>query len=396
MKLAFVVPWYGRSIPGGAEALAYQTAVHLKQAGLEVIVLTTCIRDLHADWGRNYHKPGVTVEDGVAVHRFGVKRRNRQAFDQLNWRLMQGQPISAEEERIFNEEMFRCPDLYRAIRQHQHDHLFFFIPYMFPTTYFGAQICPRRSAMIPCLHDESYARLAIHRQVVPQVSALLFNSEAEQALATALFPPSPGQIHRVVGVGVETDWQGDGARFRAKYGLGQRPLLLYAGRREPGKNTPLLLQYWQRYVVEYGRDAALVLLGAGDVAIPPTLQDVVIDLGFVPLQDKYDAYAAADLFCMPSVHESFSIVIMESWLAGTPVLVHGDCAVTREHVQKANGGLYFQDYAEFATAVQYLFTRPQLAARLGQQGRQHVLNHYNWPAVITRYKEVIAQMVDQL
>lgn len=396
MKLAFVVPWYGRSIPGGAEALAYQTAVHLKQAGLDVIVLTTCIRDLHADWGRNDHKPGVTVEDGVAVHRFGVKRRNRQAFDQLNWRLMQGQPISPQEEQVFNEEMISCPDLYRYIQQQQRDYLFFFIPYMFPTTYFGAQICPRRSAMIPCLHDEAYARLAIHRQVIPQVSALLFNSHAEQSLTERLFALGPAQIRRVVGVGVETTWQGDGTRFRAKYGLGQRPLLLYAGRREPGKNTPLLLQYWQRYMAENGRDAALVLLGAGDVAIPPTLQDVVIDLGFVPLQDKYDAYAAADLFCMPSVHESFSIVIMESWLAGTPVLVHGDCDVTREHVQKANGGLYFQDYAEFAAAVQYLLNRPHLAARLGQQGRQHVLDHYNWSAIIARYKEVIAQMVDQL
>lgn len=396
MKLAFVTPWYGRDIPGGAEAEARHTAVRLQQAGYPVEIVTTCIRDLYSDWGHNHHKPGVEMVDGIPVRRFPVQKRDKAAFDQINWRLMQGQPISAEEEAIFNNEMFRCPDLLQYIQTHQQEYLFVFIPYMFASSYFGAQLCPERSVMIPCLHDEAYARLHIHRHVLPQLRALLFYTEAEQALAAELYPPSSQQIRTVIGGGVETDWQADGRRFRQKYQLQQTPFVLYAGRREAGKNVPLLLDYWARYSQERQTEAKLVMIGAGEMPIPPAAQTAVIDLGFVPTQDKYDAYAAANLFCMPSVNESFSIVIMESWLAGTPVLVHGRCAVTREHVHKANGGLYFANYAEFAATVDYLLSNQQTAVRLGQQGRQYVLNRYQWPTIIRQYGQLFDQLMAEL
>ena len=58
MKFAFVIPWYGVNIPGGAEAEARRTAEHLHRAGVPVEVLTTCVRDFRADWSVNHHRPG--------------------------------------------------------------------------------------------------------------------------------------------------------------------------------------------------------------------------------------------------------------------------------------------------------------------------------------------------
>ncbi len=396
MKIAFVTPWYGRDIPGGAEAEARRTAVHLAQAGFDVEVLTTCIRDLYADWGQNYHKPGEEEMDGVLVRRFPVGKRDKAAFDQINWRLMQNQPVSAADEAVFNREMFHCPELYAFIERHQNEYLFIFIPYMFATTYFGARICPQRSLMIPCLHDEGYARLKIHQQVIPQVRGLLFYAHAEKALAERLFPPADGQIRTLIGAGVDTNWQGDGTRFRQKYQLGDAALVLYAGRREAGKNTPLLLQYWAHYAAQTTKKVKLVLVGPGDVAMPPEAANTAVDLGFVSAQDKQDAYAAADIFCMPSVHESFSIVIMESWLAGTPVLVHGRCAVTHEHVSQDNGGLYFNNSIEFGKTIDYLLDHPQTAVALGRQGRHYVLENFQWPTIIEKYKQVIDQVAKEL
>lgn len=396
MKLAFVTPWYGRDIPGGAEAETRRTAVHLQQAGYEVEVLTTCIRDLYSDWGHNHHRPGLDVVDSIPVRRFPVHKRDKAAFDRVNWRLMQNQRLSPAEEAVFNEEMFRCPDLYTYMADHQADYLFIFIPYMFASTYLGAQVCPDRSLMIPCLHDEGYAYLDVHRQVMPQVRALLFYTEAEQALAARLYPPADGQIRTVIGGGVDVDWQGDGRRFCQRYGLEDTPFLLYAGRREPGKNVPLLINYWARYSGQSGRAAKLVLMGPGPVHIPPEASASILDLGFVPAQDKYDAYAAATVFCMPSVHESFSIVLMESWLAGTPALVHGGCTVTREHVHRANGGLYFSGYADFAATLDYLFDHPATAVTLGQQGRQYVLDNYRWQTITARYSAVINTIIEDV
>ena len=107
------------------------------------------------------------------------------------------------------------------------------------------------------------------------------------------------------------------------------------------------------------------------------------------MQDKYDAYAAADIFCMPSVNESFSIATMESWLMETAVLVHGHCAVTREHCLKSNGGLYFTNYDEFAATVDYLLDNPAIARQMGRNGRQYVLDNFQWPTVIAKYQQLI-------
>ena len=393
-KIAFVTPWYGADIPGGSETLTRRTAEHLYAAGRDVEILTTCIKDFYADWGKNYHKVGTERVNDLLVRRFPVEKRNQQAFDAINWRLINNLSVNQEQEQTFIEEMIRTPALYAYINQHANDYLFIFIPYMFSTTCFGVQIHPERSIIIPCLHDESYLRMGIYRNALSTARGLIFLADPEVQLAerflNAADTQSPPQIQQVLGGGVDSDFSYDGERFRQKYGL-DTPFVLYAGRRESGKNTPLLIEYWQRYLRESGQDVTLVLIGSGSVTLPPTAHHI-LDLGFVSAQDKYDAFAAADLFCMPSVHESFSIVIMESWLTGTPVLVHGDCVVTRTHCQRANGGLYFQNYDEFAATVTYLMDNPAVARQMGKNGRQYVLDNYQWPTIVEKYRRIIDQI----
>ena len=393
--LAFVIPWYGPDIPGGAETLARRTAEHLHQAGFTIEVLTTCIRDIHSDWSKNFHRPGLDHVNGVPVRRFPVRPRDAQAFNEINWRLMNDLSITKAQEETFIEQMMCVPDLYAFISAHQENYLFIFIPYMFATTYYGAKLCPKRSLMIPCLHDEGYVYLDIYKEVIPQVRGLIYLTDVEIELAERIFGHSQnGQIRRVLGCGVDTDIVGDGVRFRHKYKLGDVPFVLYAGRRGPGKNTPLLLDYWRRYQRESGREAKLVLIGSGQVNIDMAERTYILDLGFVSRQDKYDAFAAANLFCMPSIHESFSIVIMESWLMGTPVLVHGRCVVTQQHCQLANGGLYFDGYEEFAATVDYLLEHRETAVTLGQQGRRYVLDNFQWPTIIRNYQNLIREVLD--
>ena len=394
--ITFVTPWYGPDAPGGAEAETRRLVGQLRRAGVPVEVLTTTTRDLYADWGRSYYPAGATEIDGVIVRRFPVQKRDRAAFDAVNARLMGGALVSAADERVYIEQMICVPDLYEFMTREAGDRLYVFIPYLFATTYYGAQVCPERSVVIPCLHDESYARLALYREVLPRVRALVFHTEAERVLADRLFPGHAGQLREVLGEGVDTDALGDGDRFRRRHGL-DGPLVLYAGRREPGKNTPLLLDAWARYWRGAGRarGARLVLLGPGDVALPADIADGFLDLGFVPPQDKHDAYAAADVFCLPSVNESFSIALMESWLAETPALVHAGCAVTVEHCRNANGGLYFADHDEFAATLDYLFDHPAAAAQMGRNGRAYVLSRYQWPTIIPRYRDLFARVLTE-
>ena len=67
-----------------------------------------------------------------------------------------------------------------------------------------------------------------------------------------------------MGGGFDTDWAADGRRFRSKYSI-ESPFLLYAGRREPGKNIDLLIHFWRRYKKQTSTTALLVLIGPGDL-----------------------------------------------------------------------------------------------------------------------------------
>ena len=123
--------------------------------------------------------------------------------------------------------------------------------------------------------------------------------------------------------------------------------------------------------------------------IPARLSADILDLGFVTPQNKADAYAAALVLCQPSLLESFSLVMMEAWLAGAPSLVHGRCAVTRDHCLASNGGLFFDDYFEFAEALDLLARDEALRRRMGEAGRAYVLAHYTWDRVTDNYLAVL-------
>ncbi|MFN2474945.1 MAG: hypothetical protein ABR526_01205 [Chthoniobacterales bacterium] len=82
MKLAVVIPWFGRDLKGGAEQQAWQVAARLAARGREIDVLTTCCRSHQDDWSTNHLLAGATNEpEGFTVRRFPVVTRDRAAFD---------------------------------------------------------------------------------------------------------------------------------------------------------------------------------------------------------------------------------------------------------------------------------------------------------------------------
>ena len=388
-KIGFVTPWYGDDIGGGAETELRELVHHLHEAGVQLEVLTTCVRSFQDDWNTNYHKQGITIEKGIQVHRFAVRKRNTVLFDAVNAKMIRGETVAPEEEEIFCQEMINSPQLYEYMKKHQEEYkLFVFIPYMFGTTYYGCQLYPQKSVLIPCLHDESYAYMTCFQKAFSNVGGMVFNAEPERLLANRLYGVS-GDRFATFGIGMDTDWPCDGERFRLKYNI-QNPFILYAGRKDPGKRVDVLVQHFAEYKKRNADDLKLVLIGGGKIDIPDTQN--IIDLGFVDKQDKYDAYAAASIFCNPSQMESFSLVIMESWLAGRPVLVNGECAVTRDFVVQANGGLYYENYPEFEKCVQYLLNHTDIADQMGRNGSTYVRSHFSWDVIVKRYTEYFSKV----
>lgn len=385
-KLGFVIPWYGPDIPGGAEAALRGLVEHLHEAGVEVEVLATRVKAFSADWNTNYYPAGVELVRDVPVRRFDVRVRDREAFEQINFKYMNGLPVSYEEEKVFLEEMVNSPQMYEYMAAHKDEYeLYVFTPYMFGTTYYGVQAAPEKAVMIPCFHDESYAYMKHFREVFSKVRGMIFLAEPEKELTERLYD-TDNIKKAVLGTGIYTDFVGDKVRFREKYKI-DKPFLLYAGRKDVGKNIYTLIAYYREYVKRQETDLQLVLIGGGEVTIPEDIRDRVHDLGFVPIQDKYDAYAAAEVMCNPSHNESFSIVIMESWLCNRPVLVSGACAVTKNFAIKAAGGLYFDTYYEFEGALEYYKNHPDVADTMGANGREYVMEHFAWDVIVKNYMD---------
>lgn len=384
MKIGFVMPWFGMDITGGAEAELRELVLHLKGTDLEFEVLTTCVKSFSSNWSENYYKEGVTIENGVTVRRFKADDRNEEAFDNVNYKLMQNMPVSAAEEEVFIHEMINSSALYQYMRDHDNEYeLFVFIPYMFGTTYYGVQTNPSKAVLIPCFHDESYFYMDIFKELYSRVAGIAYNAKPEKRLAEKHYKLQ-GVKQIVMGIGMDTGINGDACHFREKYHI-KAPFMMYAGRKDAGKNVDLLIRYFSEYHRRQTSDLSLVLIGGGEIVIPAEISDRVYDLGFVEKQDKYDAYAAAELLCQPSHNESFSLVIMESWLCGRPVLVNERCAVTKNFAIEANGGLYFKDYFEFECAVNYILAHNSEAKKMGDNGKQYVESQFAWDAIIDKY-----------
>ena len=385
--IALVISWYGDDIKGGAEQECNYLAHSLQNAGAKVEVLTTCVKEASADRGINVLESGLHIESNIPVRRFPVRKRDLNRFVPANLKIYQNEQVTIEEERAYYEEDINSPQMYEFIRENtEHYRCFIFIPYMYGITYHGSAACGNKCMMIPCLHDESYAYLHLTKEMMERMRGIIFHSEPEYLLAKELFDLSHIKT-AVLGEGLDTEWHidCDAQRFRDKYGITGN-FILCAGRKDAGKKTGELVEFFCKYIdLNRHRKVKLVFIGGGALDIPDLYKDKIYDLGFVSVQDKHDAFAAASFLCNPSWFESFSLIIMESWLAKRPVLVSEHCAVTTNFCLETNGGLYYKDFLTFAGTVDFLLDHDGAAKKMGENGFQYVMNHFTHQVIAEKY-----------
>ena len=381
--VTFVTPWYG-AFAGGAEVAARRLALNLSMRGMDVSVYTTCCPTPFDDWWTDGLAPGRYDTDGLKVRRFPVNTEGSETFHRLNAKLVNGRGLSGAEELDYMRSTIGSHELISRIKADRSS-TYVFIPYLYGTTFWGVNAVAERSVVIPCLHDEAVAWWGSTRDMMLKAKMLVFLSEEERALAERLYKKDLSHMP-VLGVGVNTDVRADGQRFRVKYGI-KGPFIVYMGRKDRGKNLLVLIDYVKSHTESFGADLKLVLIGGGDDSLVPSGDPRFVDLGFVPEEDKYDALAASTALCNLSVNESFSFVVMESWLAGAPVIVSSGSSVTRGHVERSGGGFSVGNSGEFSRCVEELTRKPALGRRLAQMGRRYVVENYSWDRVAPAYME---------
>lgn len=392
--IAMVIPWYGENIRGGAEKECNYIAHMLKRVGWNVEVFTTCVKDAASDRGKNTLRAGKYIENDILVRRFKVRVRDSRRYNSVNIKIYNNIPVTYEEEEIYYKEDINSPSMYRYINKHSKDYsLFIFEPYMYGITFYGSLYCPHNCVMIPCLHDESYAYLKHTREMIERFKGIIFHAKPEMELAEKLYDLT--NIKKgILGGGIDTDWAESckPETFRKKFKIND-DFLLYAGRKDSGKKVDELISYFIRFKKNTNCSLKLVLIGGGHIDIPDNYNDEIIDLGFVSEEDKRNAYAAAFCFCNPSYFESFSIVIMESWIAGRPVLVSEHCDVTKNYCIESNGGLYYSEFNIFSECLKFMLDNRDIADKMGEKGHDYVLQNFTHNIMAKKYSTFLSDLL---
>jgi len=392
-----VCPWFG-VFAGGAERAARSLAGALGQRGWEIEVLTTCSADLFGDWTEDGFPPGQSECEGIPVRRFPLDRDRIERYRAAVALWTSG----AEVTRDAMYDFFSCgigsDELVAHVGTLPSDVPVIAIPYFHALTYRTIVENPGRVDLFACFHDEPQLRWAPVSDMLRDARRVLFLSEEEKELAIRSYGQSHGRglvESPVVGVGVELTPQqrellASPERLREiRAGLGvPDDYFLSLGRKDRGKGLPELVDGYEDFARRSGSSAPpLVLLGDGDPDLVPR-SDEFIDLGFGTEEQKLALLEGALATINLSTNESFSIVLMESWLAGTPVVVSADCPVTTGHCGRSGGGIAVSGSAQLAAALEALRDR-ELGALAGKAGRAYVEAEYDWDAVTDRFARAV-------
>ena len=387
MKLAVVVQRYGADINGGAELHARYVAERLARHA-DVRVLTTCARD-YLTW-RNELPPGEERVNGVPVERFPVAHE-RDAVD-----FARRSALVFNERHSLNEELGwlesegpASPELLARLRRTTDEFDFVLLfSVRYHHAYHGARAVPGRAVLVPTAEREASLGLGMFAPIFRGVRAIMYNSFEERSMIAAL--SSNGHVPGVVvGIGSEVPAQVEPERARQKFGL-HNPFIVYVGRIDVNKGCVELFEQFRAWADRNVLPLELVLIGTPVMPIPRHPQ--IRHLGYVSDQDKFDVLAAASLLVMPSPYESLSMVALEAWALGRPVLANARCDVLVGQSVRSNAGLYYENGREFAAALDRLLADRGLADALGTNGRAYYERHYTWPVIERKYLDMFERL----
>jgi len=385
VKIAFIVQRFGREILGGSETLARQLAERLSRRH-DITVLTTTAKD-YITW-KNELPPGEEKARGIQLIRFPVEgERDLEEFNRFSEEIYKGQPTREQELEWLRRQGPVVPELVEYLkREHESFDLLVFFTYLYYPTYYGLQVAPEKSVLIPTAHDEPPLKLGIYREMFQLPSSFLFNTEAEELLVLERFPVHK-KMRETVGMGMELLDQPDVHAFRGKHAIPGK-YLLYAGRIDAGKGLEELFRYFQFYKEEHPGSGNLQLILIGKLSMKLPADPSIRYIGFVDEGDKLSAMAGAIAVVQPSRLESFSIVTLEAFSVGTPVIANALSRVLTDHCRKANAGLYYGDFEEFEEVLTLLLNDRNLARSLGRNGQTYVKDNYGWNRLLPKYELV--------
>lgn len=385
-RLAIVVQRFGEEITGGAELHSRWVAGKLKDR-FDITIFTTTALD-YTTWEEHY-PAGESRHDGCRLVRFPVaRRRDFELFNSYSRWVFHERHRDVDEERWLEMQGPYAPELIEALSaERTRFDAFLFFTYLYYTTARGLPRIPDRAVLLPTAHDEPALTLRLYENVFRQPKGFLLNTDAERRLLERRF--GLGRRPRsVVGMGVDLPASVNPPATVERFGL-RPPYALTFGRICYGKGHDVVFRCYPADRSELD----LVVFGQTEMEIPDSPK--VRYLGRISDQERWDLIAGAAFTIHPSLYESLSLALLESWAMGVPALVNGECLVLKEHVIKCGAGLWYQGDVDFDERFLCLCRMPhERRVEMGEAGRRYVMQNYEAERVADRYAWFLNRMID--
>jgi phosphatidylinositol alpha-1,6-mannosyltransferase len=261
-------------------------------------------------------------------------------------------------------------------------------------------------------HEAGWAQLPGPRQVLRRIGdgvdvVTYLGEYTRSRIAAALSPAAAARMAQLT-PGVDADVftpDADGAAVRARYGLGDRPVVVCVSRLMARKGQDTLIEAFPA-LKRRVPDAALLIVGGGpyrkrleELALASTWREDIVFTGSVPWPELPAHYAAGDVFAMPCRTrrrgldvEGLGIVYLEASAAGLPVLA-GDSGGAPDTVLPGETGWVVPDgvgvSAELVERLEALLGDPAMGAGLGARGREWVQADWSWGRQVERLEALV-------
>jgi glycosyltransferase involved in cell wall biosynthesis len=424
IRALHVFPLFGPDLPNGSERYAYLLSKALVRAGARVDVFTTCARRIVVQDGfslqwPNEYPPGISHDGDLRIERFPTNLTMPASVGQHALRLF-GTHVAREQRRLGPAPKDGSPLLptyqhrvmsglsrwsdwlgtlsrgplsipllravWRQLRRYDLVLVSFFPLFSVPAVLSLARARKKPAVVLPFFHAND----------LPNNSPLLGRSLLSASAVLTLTEHSTGHLAHIypgirnwhVGAGVDPAGMDDsrisGRRFRAKYNLGGGKLILFAGRKQPGKGYQVAIDA----VNLLSDPTALLVMVGEEVDGAPIASERVRYLGWVGNDDLWDAFDACDVFVLPSRFESFGLVFLQAWIRGKPVIGDAGCPAVCSLIEDGVDGFLCADAKQIALRLELLLSVAGMRAAMGEAGRRKVLGNYTWEIVAGKVRSV--------
>ena len=194
----------------------------------------------------------------------------------------------------------------------------------------------------------------------------------------------------------------DNKNFREKFGIGERPFILFMGRLNAIKGPDLLLKAFCKLkdtfpefdLIFVGPDGGMLTELIGIVNIEGAA-DRVRFLGYLAGIDKSHAYHAATLLAIPSRHEAMSIVVLEAGVSGKPVLLTDQCGFNQ--IADVGGGWVVPATIEgLRNGLCEILSNIDSIDRAGVNIKKYVDANFSWEVIVQEYWKLYSRLISKV